>query len=269
MGQTRTLLASALAALLLAFTVAGCGAPGESEAPGGARTISLEQYRLLREARMELGQLIDEANRALQPTVYDPQTGLQPQSLERRAERVGAVIEKYGKKLPRPQSILTGRITPGEAAKLEVTLTGSMLELDRPLVYTDSEGREQSEPPFAWYPANMYLTALEAVYGLLDFEEYLLEHTADEGATVNRNNPPEQMSANETRQFGNAGMHGLVGVNITWDPATGHISYQVGPDKSFTTPVATDVPGIEQTFIVQARDAFQAGDGLLLEGFKG
>lgn len=265
----RVSIAVLLTLLLLSFASAGCGAPGESAVPGEARTISLEQYRLLREARMELGQFIDEVNQAIQPAVYDPQNGLQPQSLERRAERVGAVIEKYGKKLPEPSSVTTGQVAPGEAAELEGTLTGSMLELDRPLVYMDPEGREQSEPPFAWYVANSYLAALNAVYGLLDFEEYLLEHTADEGVNANRNNPPEQMGANGTRQFGNPGMYGSVGVNITWDPATGVISYQLGPDKSMTSPVATDVPGIEQAFISLARDAFQTGDGTLLEGFKG
>lgn len=252
-GRIITCLLSAV--LVSAVALAGCGgASSESGTPPDTRTITSEQYRLLRKVHMELGQFIDEANQAIQPTDYSAESGLQSQSLSQRAGRLKAVIEKYGDELPGAPSLSGKQMTPEEAAELEGTLTGSMLELYQP---TSESGS------WAGSVAYEYLSALNEIYGLDDFESYLLEHTKDEGATINPDDPPDRMGPNETKGFGS------LGVNISWDPSSGLISYQLGPNKTFTSPIETSIPDLEQRFIIGARDSFQVGDGILIEGFKG
>ena len=253
--QRRTFTKLFSAVLVSAVAVAGCGgASSESGATPGTRTITSQQYRLLREVHMELGQFIDEANQSIQPTAYSAESGLQSQSLSQRAGRLRAVFEKYGDELPRPPSLSGEKMTPQEAAGLKGTLTGSMLEL-----YPRTRGSES----WAKYVADNYLRALNDLYGLYDFESYLLQHTKDEGAMINPDDPPKQMDpTSETKAFGS------VGVNISWDPSSGRITYQLGPNPSVTSAIQMSIPDLEQRFIMEARDNFQVGDGLLIEGFK-
>ena len=250
--QRRTFTKLFSAVLVSAVAVAGCGgASSESGATPGTRTITSQQYRLLREVHMELGQFIDEANQSIQPTAYSAESGLQSQSLSQRAGRLRAVFEKYGDELPRPPSLSGEKMTPQEAAGLKGTLTGSMLELYQPTSESES------------WAGSGYLGALDEVYGLYDFESYLLRHTKDEGATINPDDPPDQMDpSSETKGFSS------VGVNISWDPSSGRITYQLGPNKSVTSPIQMSIPELEQRFIIEARDNFQVGDGALTESFK-
>ena len=253
--QRRTFTKLFSAVLVSAVAVAGCGgASSESGATPGTRTITSQQYRLLREVHMELGQFIDEANQSIQPTAYSAESGLQSQSLSQRAGRLRAVFEKYGDELPRPPSLSGEKMTPQEAAGLKGTLTGSMLELYQPTSESES---------LAGSVAYQYLRPLDEVYGLNYFESYLLRHTKDEGATINQDDPPDQMDpSSETKGFSS------VGVNISLDPSSGRITYQLGPNKSVTSPIQMSIPELEQRFIIEARDNFQVGDGALIESFK-
>ena len=249
--QRKTSTKLFLAVLVSTLAVAGCGgSSSESGSNPGTGTMTSQQYRLLRQVHMELGQFIYETNQAIQPTATT-ESGEQSQSLSQRAAKLKAVFKKYGKELPRPPSFEGEQVPPEVAARLKGTLTGSMLELYQPTSESES------------WTGSGYLGALDEVYGLYDFESYLLRHTKDEGATINPDDPPDQMDpSSETKGFSS------VGVNISWDPSSGRITYQLGPNKSVTSPIQMSIPELEQRFIIEARDNFQVGDGALIESFK-
>jgi len=148
-------------------------------------------------------------------------------------------------------------------------LTLSLMDLNKAIVVKDKNGHVSEDAQAAWYPASSYLNAVDFVHGLGDFQRYLLQHTLDDGTRVNPADPPASMNRNEAKIFGNVATFAGVGVNITWDPATGLITYRLDGLKQLVSEQPSSTNDIEQQFIIGARDCSMQGYELLIEEYKG
>ncbi|MBM3298461.1 MAG: hypothetical protein FJY85_00735 [Deltaproteobacteria bacterium] len=243
--KTFTVIAAALALL------GGCtGSTPTSTSWESTRVIDIEDYKILRDAHTRIGRFTAEMDREISSS----------QPLEVRASKVHEVVEAYQHMLPKP-STSAGMISERQAPKGN-SLTDKLTRLaGREVEYTDREGQKSSGMSAAGEVARQYLTALHYLYGLDEFEQYLVRHTTSEGTLINPEDPPEQMDG-RMKVFG---MHGLSGIfiNVSWDPATGRVTYSLGGLNNST------IPDLEREFMKVAGETIQIGDSQLIDYFKG
>ena len=216
--------------LFLASTiVTGCGATNVS-------TINADQFRVLQKARNEIGTMIHEVSEAANPSL----------PLAQRLEKVTAVLKKHQKAMPDPTTLPRPSSPHYKAAKAKwlKTLEGQLEELSGA----------------ASGVAGMYERSLQDLYGIKEFEKYLLEHTTDEGSKINTANPPPNMGPGETQNFMWDNK-----VNIAYDPATGAIRYILGEHPPDYRLSEASVPHIESQFILDAQYWMNGGNRSLLE----
>ncbi len=235
---------------LLAVGLSGCSS---SKPPASAKVIDKEQFQVLQKARGELGSFIQDSSTALNPTY----------ALATRLEQLNAVIAKYKGKFPKPEFAALDQRPADFNKKLEGTLTGDLLEFNKTVTWNPKEGGKASDAISAWYVANDYLTAVDYLYGLQDFEKYIIEHTTEEGTRSNTTNPIDNMESG-MKVFGSEGFpSGGISVNTTVDAATGLVTYRLLNESD----IVEEVPlgQIENAFITGALKQMQQGSDLLLD----
>lgn len=220
-----------LVVLVISFLVAleGCGSGTSS------RSIDAEQFTALQQARNEVSAMIAETAEAADPN----------RPLPERLARIEAVLAKHEARMPQTSLTPTG---PG--AKPGEQVAGTVL---RKLLAFEM----QSSAAIA---ADSYLRAANTLYGLRDFEQYLLKHTVDNGTAVNPADPPENMETSQTRVFS-----GGVGVRITYDPSNGQIKWILGENPPDYRLSDSSVPQIEAQFIKNAQWWWTQGGNIVLD----
>ncbi len=245
--------------VLVLVTAFACDSRSPQERAG---IITPEEFTTLQGVRAQLGPVIEDLSKAIDPAV--------PQA-ERRA-RVAAVVKKYEKEMPRPSIGPTAmpenpdEITDRLEDRLRGTLTGDLAQMDKSVSWK-VDGGIATDAVSAWYVANSYLRVIDSMYGLDELEEYVLQHTLDEGTRINPSDPPDNMSGNQSMGFGGSGFTGgggSVSVNIMYG-SDGKISYAVGLRELGGEYRAATVADIEARFVLNAAEALREGDSLLLE----
>lgn len=222
---------------IVAFTITGCadtGSVGSEE-----NVITADQFKVLQQARSELGPFINDASQALNPSY----------PLATRLEKVRGVIDKYRAKFPEPFSLDYLNAHPDLAKEYENTETGDLMDL---MPYMDGA---------AGLVAGDYLGAVEALYGLEDFETFIADHTTDEGTRSNPGHPMPVFENGQSKVFGNRGFGRSVSLAASVDPSSGLIDYRlVGIEVTDSS-----LPQIQSQFITVALDLLQEGDNGLLD----
>lgn len=243
------------------FVLVSVGACESESAQERAKIITPEEFGTLQSARTQVGQVVEDLSKAIDPTV--------PQE-ERRA-RVAAVVKKYEKEMPKPSMGPTSQpenpdeLTDRLENLLKGTLTGDLVQMEKSVSWKD-DGGIATDAVSAWYVANSYLQVINSMYGLDEFEEYVLQHTLDEGTRINPSDPPDNMSGNQSKGFGGSSFPGTgsVSIKLMYGP-DGNINYAVGLQELGGEYRAATVADIEARFVLNAAEALREGDSLLLD----
>lgn len=239
------------------FVLVSVGACDSESAQERAKIITPEEFRTLQGARAQLGQVIEDLSKAIDPVVSQP---------ERRA-KVAAVVKKYQKEMPEPNKTYKSPTTQPEdfETQFKGTVTGDLVQMDTSVSWKGDEGTS-IDAVSAWYVANDYVQVINSMYGLEDFEDYIVRHTLNGGARINPSDPPDNMAANQSMVFGGSSFPGMgaVNINIVYGP-DGNIKYAVGLQELGGEYRAATVPDIEARFVLNASEALRGGDSLLLD----
>jgi hypothetical protein len=239
-GRLLTLVVAVLCVLLILLS--GCSSSTSSE--DDSMSISAEQFKVLQKARSELGPFINDASQALNPSY----------PLATRRQKVNEVIEKYKSKFPEPVNAdylhAHPEISSTYEKEIKNTVTKDLMDL-----------RPNMGGGGASYVAGDYLGVVTAMYGLGDFEEYVAQHSVDEGSKSNPANPMPVFEGGASKGFGNGEFRGYVAIATSVDPTSGVISYRlVGEEVTDATLIQ-----IENEFVNQALGLLKEGDNLLLD----
>ncbi len=196
-----------------------------------------DQFKVLQKARSESGSFINDMSQALNPSF----------PLATRLEKVRGVIDKYKAKFPDPVSLDYLNAHPDLAKEYENTETGALMYL---MPYTDGA---------AGLVAGDYLGAVEALYGLVDFETFVSDHTTDEGTKSNQGNPMPILENGQSKIFGR--IRGTVSIATSVNPSSGLIAYRLVGNEVTDASLAQ----IQSQFINVAVDLLRAGDNGLLD----
>jgi hypothetical protein len=231
-----------IAICLLLATISGCSSPGTSD--DHAMSISADEFKVLQNARSELGPFISDASKALNPAY----------PLATRRQKVNEVIDKYKSKFPEPVNEDFLHAHQQIARKYENEVKGTVTE-DLVDLEPNRGGGEAS------YVAGDYLGVATVIYGLADFEEYIAQHTIDEGSKSNPADPMPVLEGGVSKGFGSREFRGYVAIATSVDPTTGMISYRLSGEEVTDASLSQ----IENEFINQALGLLKDGDNLLLD----
>lgn len=244
-----TLLLIVTALLLLA--VAGCATLG---GPASVKMINKQEFETLQKASKKLARLIGDLRGAIQ--TQEP--------VNERNARVEEVFTKYSRDFPQIQNLnAPGMLPENEKKALRGTISGELLAL-----YLQGEkGKNGDEVTQAGTPAApvalQYLGALNALYGLQEFESYMAQHTAGDGTKPNPQDPPVSMGGAQAFGWSGIGltpMGDYVGVTVGFDPGPGIVRYWMSwPDYDSLAPAPEVNPSMVERAILQH------GEGLARE----
>jgi hypothetical protein len=221
---------------------AGCG--GTAQSLDAEKPVSPGEFKTLQEARASLMSFVQDMRQAV---------GADTQA--ERSTRIKAAIKKHSRDWPLLPSGMSGPkpLTAKEKDRLKGTPTSALLALK----------------PAAGEVGRDYLSAADTLYGVNDFDDYLLKHTLDGGTRPNTADPPEYKGGG----FLNFGWHGAgmnpgpndgIGVNIQVDPTTDTMIWTVGA----AYPQQADIPTVEGLIIESALRSVQSGDSVLIPATK-
>jgi hypothetical protein len=233
----RSLVLTLVLFCVVAFAISGCA--GTDSVGSEKNVINADQFKVLQKARSEFGPFINDMSQALNPSY----------PLGMRLEKVRGVIDKYKAKFPDPVSLSYLAAHPDLAKEYENTETGALMYL---MPYTDGA---------AGLVADDYLGAVEALYGLEDFETFVSDHTTDEGTRSNPGNPMPVFENGQSKVFGNRGFGRSVSIAASVNPSSGLIAYRLVGNEVTDASLAQ----IQSQFINVAVDLLREGDNGLLD----
>lgn len=236
-----------ISSILIASLAAGAFLTGCSNQDKDIKSdkITKGQYLALQKARKKLGHFIDEMSGAIKSSY----------PLETRLENVEKVIEKYEEAFPDYNQFYLEENSRPEVA--EGTITDDLLNI----MYESESGNHET---MAYYVPQNYLLAVHTLKGLSDFQQYVLDHTFENGTVSNPENPFEDLQGGY-KIFAMYPMHNGVSVNTMIDPSCGAVQYSSEIGVWGEPKVSKDPLGTEYLFIEGARELMKEGDTLLVE----
>lgn len=236
---------------LFAALLAGCSGEKKTDSGtnDGGKYITEEQFEILQEVRIELDDIIYEIGPAIGAS-----------DLSIRLRNVSNVMKKYSGSFPEETLKMQLDSKTAEEKKAEETLGYELATL----VNTESH---------AGYAAQRYLQALRMLYCLEDFEKFIAEHTLEEGAKYNPENPiiDEEMYTSGILGYGwwpgtGGEAMGNIIVRTAVDPNGAILYYRASADDPRATPVP--LHDIESTFISKAQYLISDGDSIVVLGTR-
>ncbi|MCG2795468.1 MAG: hypothetical protein L6427_06335 [Actinomycetia bacterium] len=269
-------VATATLIVFLATGMLGIIGCGQSTSIDEAKWIKPEQFKVLQEVEKEVKGFVNDVHSAL----FDHE------SLAEGSDAVGAVLKDSQSVLPvlgvqrgygdtpgqdpgEDEKSTWERISPEERKSIENTLTEEILKLRKRYKEKDEEGHEHVDASNAGIVGDTYLNAMLSLYGLHDFQEYILEHTIENGTMLNESNPPDVLNSVGWKTFCDTGAGNPSGVivQIYQDPSTGRLTYKY-KHGAWGNVVEATVLEIERAFITDARDIISEGNDILVEHLK-
>lgn len=243
---------------LLFLTVAGCATAGE---PASVKTINKQEFETLQKASKKLAHLIEDLRNVIQ--TQEP--------VNERDARVEEVFGRYSHDFPRiaiPDE--RGMLPENEKKALRGTISGELLELH----LQGENGKGSDEVTRRTPAANValqYLGALNALYGLQEFESYMAQHTVGDGTQPNQQDPPVSMGGAQAFGWSGIGLNPMgedyVGVTVGFDPGSGIVRYWMswpGGDSLAPAP-EVDPSMVERAIIQHGEDLAREADSMLVQ----
>ena len=221
-------------ALAVALGVIATGCGGETSS---RNWIDAQQFTTLQKVRNEVSTMIQEVAEASNPS----------SPLAERLARINAALRRHKASLPETSLTPVGGHSN---AKLRQQVAGTLVAQ----LLTFEMGSDAS------VAADQYLGAVGTLYGLRDFEIYLLKHTVDNGSAINPADPPPNMEPSQSQGFSRN-----VSVKITYDKSTGKIKWILGENPPDYRLSDSTVPQIEARFIKNAQWFWTMGNNFVLD----
>ncbi|MBN2169340.1 MAG: hypothetical protein JW738_08855 [Actinobacteria bacterium] len=208
--------------------------------------ITKGQFLALQKARKKLGHFSNEMSGAIKSSY----------PLETQLENSNKVTRKYEEAFPEYSPFYLNNQNPQPQIP-EDTLTNDLLNI----MFESKSGNHET---MAYYVAQEYLLAVHILKGLPDFQQFVLEHTRENGTFSNPSNPFEDIQAGYNI-FGSYPMNNGIFVNTMIDPASGAVRYSSRIGDWGEDDVSNDPQHTEYLFLQAARELMKKGDTLLVE----
>ncbi len=235
--------------LLLVITLVGCGKKNKTSGK-----YTMDEFKTMLKIRANL--------QSFSWDIFAAATSGKPRADSNR--QLEEVVKKYSKTLPRVELSSSKPDMPQfKEFKWTPALKG-----------TDSEKLLKLYKEKGLQPAYEYLVALTYLYGIADFEAFLVEHAIDDGHTINANDPPQQSEPGRyywsyaVTGGGLGAPNSGITVDIAQDPSTGMFSYEVSCyDAKISLSYVVQSPW-EMEFHEAAADKVAQGDEMLLDNIS-
>ncbi len=247
-----------IVAALLFLAVAGCATSGKR---ASVKTINKQEFEALQKASKKLTTLTEDLRSMIQTQV----------PVNERNARVEEVFTKYSRDFPQIQNLnAPGMLPENEKKALRGTISGELLAL-----YLQGEkgktGDEAARRTPAAPIALQYLGALNALYGLREFESYMAQHTIGDGTKPNSQDPPVSMGGAQAFGWSGIGLNPMgedcVGVTVGFDPGNGIVRYWMSDFSSGSSASAPEVTPytVERAILQHGKDLASEADSGLVE----
>lgn len=243
----RRFFVTAIVLCLAVALFAGCsGEKADSGKDSSSQDITAAQFETLQEARIKLDPFIKEIDAIVRTR----------SALSARLQGVKEVINKYSDIFPEGTGYLPDPNTFAEK------------ETKESLGYELYRMTTKEQP--AKYAAQRYLFAVDLMASLAEFEQYVADHTVDNGAKSNPSNPIDDMMGNSAKMYGfglasKLGGPGYVMVHTHVDP-NGAVIYNIG--AADRTVPGVPLIQVEAEFVKQAFCDMQEADGIIVTDTK-